>query len=158
MFEKLKKHWGVDGFNLILILITFACGGSLCGYTARKLLLLINIEKGFIWILVYLLTATIIWPFAVLLVSVPFGQFNFFKGYLNKIKNRIGGQKLPKRSVAIFASGAGSNAEKIIQQMEIQRNADNHIKWKRQGQCHREINTRVGLGTGRTDHRGNHYI
>ena len=119
MFEKLKKHWGVNGFNLVLILITFACGGSLCGYTARRLLLLINIEKGFIWILVYLLTATIIWPFAVLLVSVPFGQFNFFKGYLNKIKNRMGGQKLPKRSVAIFASGAGSNAEKIIQQMEI---------------------------------------
>ena len=119
MFEKLKKHWGVDGFNLMLILITFACGGSLCGYTARKLLLLINFEKGFIWILVYLLTATIIWPFAVLLVSVPFGQFNFFKGYLNKIKNRMGGQKLHKRSVAIFASGAGSNAEKIIQQMEI---------------------------------------
>ena len=123
MFEKLKKHWGVNGFNLVLILITFACGGSLCGYTARRLLLLINIEKGFIWILVYLLTATIIWPFAVLLVSVPFGQFNFFKGYLNKIKNRMGGKKLPKRSVAIFASGAGSNAEKIIQQMEIAKKA-----------------------------------
>ena len=119
MFEKLKKHWGVNGFNLTLILITFAFGGSLCGYAARKLLTLINIDKGFVWILLYLLTVTILWPFAVLMVSVPFGQFNFFKGYLNKIKNRMGGQKLPKRSVAIFASGAGSNAEKIIQQMEI---------------------------------------
>jgi formyltetrahydrofolate-dependent phosphoribosylglycinamide formyltransferase len=119
MFEKLKRHWGVNGFNLMLILTTFAFGGSLCGYAARRLLLLANIDKGFIWILIYLLTVTVLWPFAVLLVSIPFGQFNFFKGYINKIKNRMGGQNLPRRSVAIFASGAGSNAEKIIQQMEI---------------------------------------
>jgi len=119
MYEKLKKHWGVNGFNLMLILTTFAFGGSLCGYAARRLLLLVNIDKGFIWILIYLLTVTILWPFAVLLVSIPFGQFNFFKGYINKIKNRLGGQNLPRCSVAIFASGAGSNAEKIIQQMEI---------------------------------------
>jgi formyltetrahydrofolate-dependent phosphoribosylglycinamide formyltransferase len=119
MFEKLKKHWGVNGFNLMLILITFALGGSLCGYAARRLLLLVNIDKGFVWLLIYLLTVTILWPFAVLLVSIPFGQFNFFKGYLIKIKNRMSGQNLPRCSVAIFASGAGSNAEKIIQQMEI---------------------------------------
>ena len=86
MYEKLKKHWGVNGFNLMLILTTFAFGGSLCGYAARRLLLLVNIDKGFIWILIYLLTVTILWPFAVLLVSIPFGQFNFFKGYINKIK------------------------------------------------------------------------
>ena len=119
MFEKLKKHWGVNGFNLTLILITFAFGGSLCGYAARKLLTLINIDKGFVWILLYLLTVTILWPFAVLMVSIAFGQFNFFKGYLKKIKKRMSGQKSTPHSVAIFASGAGSNAEKIIQQMEI---------------------------------------
>ena len=119
MFEKLKKHWGVNGFNLTLILITFAFGGSLCGYAARKLLTLINIDKGFVWILLYLLTVTILWPFAVLMVSIAFGQFNFFKGYLKKIKKRMRGQKSTPHSVAIFASGAGSNAEKIIQQMEI---------------------------------------
>ena len=119
MFEKLKKHWGVNGFNLTLILITFAFGGSLCGYAARKLLTLINIDKGIVWILLYLLTVTILWPFAVLMVSIAFGQFNFFKGYLKKIKKRMSGQKSTPHSVAIFASGAGSNAEKIIQQMEI---------------------------------------
>jgi formyltetrahydrofolate-dependent phosphoribosylglycinamide formyltransferase len=119
MFEKLKKHWGVNGFNLTLILITFAFGGSLCGYAARKLLTLINIDKGFVWLLIYLLTVTILWPFAVLMVSIAFGQFNFFKGYLKKIKKRMSGQKSTPHSVAIFASGAGSNAEKIIQQMEI---------------------------------------
>jgi formyltetrahydrofolate-dependent phosphoribosylglycinamide formyltransferase len=104
---------------LTLILITFAFGGSLCGYAARKLLTLINIDKGFVWILLYLLTVTILWPFAVLMVSIAFGQFNFFNGYLKKIKKRMSGQKSTPHSVAIFASGAGSNAEKIIQQMEI---------------------------------------
>ena len=119
MVEKLKQHWKVNGINLTLILATFAGGGSLCGLAARKLLLLTNIDKGFLWMLLYVLTASILWPFAVLLVSIPFGQFAFFKQYLIKIRKRMSGHKQTTQSVAIFASGAGSNAEKIIQQMDI---------------------------------------
>lgn len=117
MVEKLKKHWKVNGVNLMLILVTFACAGSLCGFAARKLLFLTNIDKGFIWILLYLLAVTFLWPFSILMVSIPFGQFAFFKQYLKKIQQRMSGQKQTPQSVAIFASGAGSNAEKIIQQM-----------------------------------------
>lgn len=57
---------------------------------------------------------------AVLLVSVFFGQFRFFTSYLRKMGRRMGiGPKEMKGSasakqVAIFASGAGSNAQKII--------------------------------------------
>lgn len=119
MVEKLKQHWKVNGINLMLILATFAGGGSLCGLAARQLLLLTNVDKGFFWLLLYVLTATILWPFAILLVSIPFGQLTFFKQYLLKIRNRMSGQKQTTQSVAIFASGAGSNAEKIIQQMNI---------------------------------------
>lgn len=119
MVEKLKQHWKVNGINLTLILATFAGGGSLCGLAARQLLLLTNVDKGFFWLLLYVLTATILWPFAILLVSIPFGQLTFFKQYLLKIRNRMSGQKKTTQSVAIFASGAGSNAEKIIQQMNI---------------------------------------
>ena len=119
MVEKLKQHWKVNGINLTLILATFAGGGSLCGLAARQLLLLTNVDKGFFWLLLYVLTATILWPFAILLVSIPFGQLTFFKQYLLKIRNRMSGQKQTTQSVAIFASGAGSNAEKIIQQMNI---------------------------------------
>jgi formyltetrahydrofolate-dependent phosphoribosylglycinamide formyltransferase len=119
MVEKLKQHWKVNGINLTLILATFAGGGSLCGLAARKLLLLTNVDKGFFWMLLYVLTASILWPFAILLVSIPFGQLTFFKQYLLKIRNRMSGQKQTIQSVAIFASGAGSNAEKIIQQMNI---------------------------------------
>ena len=119
MVEKLKQHWKVNGINLTLILATFAGGGSLCGLAARKLLLLTNVDTGFFWMLLYILTVSVIWPFAVLLVSIPFGQFAFFKQYLIKIRKRMSGQKQTTQSVAIFASGAGSNAEKIIQQMNI---------------------------------------
>jgi formyltetrahydrofolate-dependent phosphoribosylglycinamide formyltransferase len=119
MVEKLKQHWKVNGINLTLILATFAGGGSLCGLAARQLLLLTNVDKGFFWLLLYVLTSTILWPFAILLVSIPFGQLTFFKQYLLKIRNRMSGQKQTTQSVAIFASGAGSNAEKIIQQMNI---------------------------------------
>ena len=114
MVEKLKQHWKVNGVNLTLILATFAGGGSLCGLAARQLLLLTNVDKGFFWLLLYVLTATILWPFAILLVSIPFGQLTFFKQYLLKIRNRMSGQKQTTQSVAIFASGAGSNAEKIM--------------------------------------------
>ncbi|RYY72009.1 MAG: phosphoribosylglycinamide formyltransferase [Chitinophagaceae bacterium] len=45
------------------------------------------------------------------------GQFNFFKKYIAKIFSRFGGAKQkpdPITSIAIFASGTGSNAKKII--------------------------------------------
>lgn len=57
---------------------------------------------------------------AVLLVSVFFGQFRFFTSYLRKMGRRLGiGSKEKKKAgpvqrIAIFASGAGSNAQKII--------------------------------------------
>jgi folate-dependent phosphoribosylglycinamide formyltransferase PurN len=89
MFEKLKQHWKVNGLNLILIITTFALGGSLCGYAGRKLLALTNLDKGFLWVLSYILLVTLLWPLAVLLVSIPLGQFTFFKRYISKVLGRF---------------------------------------------------------------------
>ncbi len=116
MFEKLKARWKVNGLNLLLIITTFALGGSLCGYLGRKLLLLTGLEKGFIWILLYILLITLLWPLCVIIISIPLGQFSFFRKYLIKVWNKMSGKKKGPRQirVAIFASGAGSNAEKII--------------------------------------------
>ena len=115
MFTKLKQHWKVNGLDLILIIITFAVGGSLCGIAGRKIMTLLNIEKGALWILLYILLVTLLWPMAVLLVSIPLGQFVFFKNYIGKIVGRFSNKKNhPIINVAIFASGAGSNAHKII--------------------------------------------
>jgi formyltetrahydrofolate-dependent phosphoribosylglycinamide formyltransferase len=143
MLERLQKKWKVNGPQLALILCTFAIGGSVTGYVGRKLMTLLTIEQGWLWVVVYIILITIIWPLAVLLISLPFGQFRFFIKYLKKVGRRMGVLKSEVGSsrsgvqssefrvgsldseltthdsrlttrIAIFASGAGSNAEKII--------------------------------------------
>jgi len=133
MFERLQKKWKVSGLKLAIIIITFAIGGSLTGYAGKKIMNLFAIEKGVPWIIIYVLLITIIWPLAVLAVSIPFGQFYFFKNYIRRIGQRLimsktksivnseepaasdkGGASPSPTQIAIFASGAGSNAQKII--------------------------------------------
>ena len=115
MLKKLQQRWKVNGVNLILIIFTFALGGSLCGIAGRKIMELTSIEKGIIWILAYILLITLLWPLCVILISIPLGQFSFFKKYIYKIWTKITGNKTADIPlIAIFASGAGSNAQKII--------------------------------------------
>ncbi len=127
MLDKLKERWKVNGVDLLLILCTFAIGGSLCGYAGRRLMLLTGLEKGATWIISYVLLVTLLWPFCVLLISLPFGQFSFFTNYLVKMWNRLSGGKKSQTNIAIFASGAGSNAEKIIQAFHGSSNSKGHI-------------------------------
>ncbi len=118
MFDRLKKKWKVNSLRLTLILCTFALGGSLTGYAGRKLMAFIPVEQNWLWITIYILLITLLWPLAVLLMSIPFGQFAFFVQYLRKIGRRMGlGRSRGGKQVriAIFASGAGSNAQKIIE-------------------------------------------
>jgi formyltetrahydrofolate-dependent phosphoribosylglycinamide formyltransferase len=152
MFKGLRNKWKVNAIQLTLILFTFAIGGSLTGYTGRKLMNIFGIEQKWIWIVVYLLVIVILWPIAVLMVSILTGQFRFFLQYIRKIGTRMRlikstkpGVRSQKKGVdseetkqlnindsvlathlpmaagtqltthlAIFASGAGSNAQKII--------------------------------------------
>ncbi|MEO6719257.1 MAG: phosphoribosylglycinamide formyltransferase [Ferruginibacter sp.] len=114
MFQKLKRHWNVNTLGLVLIICTFAIGGSLCGYVGRRFLLMTGIEKGPLWIVLYIVIITLLWPFCVLFISVLFGQFSFFKKYLAKVWARMSGKHKKIIRVAIFASGTGTNAEKII--------------------------------------------
>lgn len=133
MFEKLKQRWNVNGLNLLFIITTFALGGSLCGYTGRKIMALTNIDKGTLWVVLYIILITLLWPMAVLLVSYPLGQFGFFKRYIRRVFKRfsssassadVTGQavatvKTRNISIAIFASGAGSNAQQIINHFSL---------------------------------------
>src|SRR5258706_4722380 len=120
MFQRLKQKWKVNGLQLALIITTFAIGGSLTGYAGRKLLNFFSLDKGWLWIVIYIILICLLWPLAVLLVSIPFGQYKFFTKYLKKIGKRIGITPRPPQAgggllrIAIFASGAGSNAQKII--------------------------------------------
>ena len=105
----------MNSLNLALILATFALGGSLCGYAGRKLLLLMNIDTGALWIILYIVFIILLWPLCVILISIPLGQFTFFKKYIVKIFKRFSGSNAQGPvHIAIFASGTGTNAQKII--------------------------------------------
>ena len=94
MFEKLQQKWKVSGPRLALIITTFAIGGSLTGYVGKKIMNLLSIQQDWLWAIIYILIITILWPIAVLIVSIPFGQFRFFQNYIQKIGKKIwGGQK-----------------------------------------------------------------
>lgn len=90
MFDKLKQKWKVDGTKLFLILCTFAIGGSLTGFTGKKVMNWLQVEQGWLWAIIYILLITLIWPLMVILVSIPFGQFRFFTGYVKKLGQKLG--------------------------------------------------------------------
>ena len=133
--NKLQAKWGVGSVQFWLIMLTFALGGSLSGRLCSFLLKLVFLEKNWVFWLVYPLVLTVLWPFSVLFVSFFTGQFSFFKGYLSRVGGKLLGRVALSTAqavgqsatesttspihVAIFASGAGSNARKIIEYFEV---------------------------------------
>ena len=91
MFEKLKIKWNVNTTQLVLILCTFALGGSTCGYLGRKVLRYFSIDNDVVFVFAYVIVITLLWPICVLLISIPLGQFTFFYKYLKKVKQKIFG-------------------------------------------------------------------
>jgi formyltetrahydrofolate-dependent phosphoribosylglycinamide formyltransferase len=149
MFERLQQKWKVGPVQIVLIIICFALGGSATGYIGGQIMDLFSVEENWLWVVIYIIVVTLTWPLAVLTVSVFFGQFEFFLGYVKTLGKKIGlapGYRLPvvtskvqeaqlalqdlkfsstttnsplatyrsPINIAIFASGAGSNAQKII--------------------------------------------
>lgn len=92
---RLQRKWKVKNIvQVVLILCTFAIGGSASGYLARKVLHgLLGIESKTVFWALYIPVMTVLWPLCVLVVSIPFGQFSFFKKYLSKMGRRIIGKK-----------------------------------------------------------------
>ena len=78
MLKRLQEKWKVNALQLVLILCTFAIGGSLTGWAGKKIMNALSINQDWVWALVYILLITIIWPLAVIIVSIPFGQYPFF--------------------------------------------------------------------------------
>jgi folate-dependent phosphoribosylglycinamide formyltransferase PurN len=141
--KKLQEKWGLAPVQFWLVILTFALGGSLSGRLCSFLLKMAFSEKNWAFWLVYPIVLTILWPFSVLFVSLLTGQFRFFKGYLGRVGAKLvgglgagvgsssgavasgafaaaNGPSAAPIHVAIFASGAGSNARKIIEYFENQ--------------------------------------
>lgn len=90
MFERLQKKWKVSGPKLALIIATFAIGGSVTGWLGKKVMNFLNIQEDWLWAVVYILLVTLIWPMAVLITSIPMGQYIFFAKYIRKIGVKMG--------------------------------------------------------------------
>ena len=67
MFDRLKQKWKVGPGRLALILLTFAIGGSLTGYVAKKIMNLLAVQQDWLWAIIYILMITVLWPVAVIL-------------------------------------------------------------------------------------------
>lgn len=136
MFQKFQEKWKVGPVQLFIILLTFALGGTLTGMIGRRIMNLIPVD-GIVWVIIYIIVMTLIWPLMVILVSIPMGQFVFFRNYLARIAARFTGkqkslpvspnlnspstqtpsstEKSSPVNLAIFASGTGTNARKILE-------------------------------------------
>lgn len=96
-------------------------GGSLCAKLGSYFLHLLVDDKNWVYWVLYVPLVTLLWPLCVLMISIPLGQFNFFRNYLLRMWKRMTGKPVVAR-VAIFASGTGSNAEAIIQYFKNNKN------------------------------------
>lgn len=138
MFQRLQQKWKVSGTQFFLILCVFAITGTTTAYLTRQVTYWLQLPSSSPWYWVIKVAILIFgYQVIILLVSIPFGQFNFFWSYEKKILRRMKimrSQNSESRSqkdnpiaqtsdlrpqtsgirLAIFASGAGSNAQKII--------------------------------------------
>ena len=71
-------------------LFTFAIGGSLTGFVGKKIMNHLQIRQDWLWAIIYIILITLIWPMAVILVSIPMGQFGFFRKYIRKLGQKLG--------------------------------------------------------------------
>lgn len=91
--KRLQAKWKVNGTQLVLILITFAVGGSLTGQVGKWAMDALSLGDVWYWGLLYLLIVTALWPMMVMLVSLPMGQFRFFRNYIKNLAGKIGLRK-----------------------------------------------------------------
>src|SRR5438045_952339 len=90
MFGRLQKKWKVNGLQLTLIICTFAIGGSVTGFIAKKIMNQLNLEQDWLFAIIYILLITLLWPLMVIIISIPFGQFKFFRRYIRKLGEKMG--------------------------------------------------------------------
>lgn len=117
MFERLQAKWKVSGTRFFLILCTFAVTGTLTAWISDQITVWAGLHENSFWLWKVLLRILVLvfgYQFIILVVAFVFGQFAFFWNYEKKILKALFGKKRTKKRIAIFASGTGTNAQKII--------------------------------------------
>lgn len=90
MLEKLKKKWEVSGYQLLIILIVFAIAGTTTAFLTRQITQWLNLDNSsfYYWLLKIGVLLIGYW-IVLLMVSIPFGQFRFFKNFARKTIGRL---------------------------------------------------------------------
>ncbi len=73
LFNKLKDKWQVSWFRFILIIITFALGGSLCARAGNYLLSFFLTESDILYWIIYIPLVTL------LAIMRTFGKHSFWR-------------------------------------------------------------------------------
>ena len=130
MWKRLQNKWKVTPVQLFWILCVFATTGSLTAYISNYITSWLGFSASTHWswkLLVRLLVLILGYQLILLSVAFALGQFSFFwrfeKKFLQRLRIMNNDQTLhpkseipnPKYKIAIFASGTGTNAHKIIE-------------------------------------------
>ena len=139
MFKRLQEKWGVSTYQFWIIFIVFGLTGTTTAILTRYITAWLGMNAGTYWVWKVLLRVGMLlfgYQFILLSFGALLGQWSFFWKYEKKLLRKLGvlspesgvegeikSQKskikpeipVPEtKQIAIFASGAGSNAEKII--------------------------------------------
>ncbi|MCW3088710.1 MAG: phosphoribosylglycinamide formyltransferase, partial [Sediminibacterium sp.] len=133
MFKRLQGKWGVTTRQFWIIFIIFGLTGTTTAILTRYITAWLGMDAGtwWVWKLLFRLAMLVIgYQFILLMYAALLGQWPFFWKYERKLLKKLGVWRLgfgveekpqtpnPKpqtKKIAIFASGAGSNARKIIE-------------------------------------------
>lgn len=103
MFEKLKAKWKVSGTKFILIMCVFAITGTTTAWLTRQITTWLDISAGSLnfWLLKIGVLLIGYW-ILILIVALPFGQFQFFWNYEKRVWNRITGRFKKKKEKTVL--------------------------------------------------------
>lgn len=124
MFLKMQQKWGISGTQFWVIFIAFGLTGMTTAIVTRYVTDWIGLTADSFWLwkaLVRIVMLLLGYQIILLTYGALLGQWAFFWKYEKLLLQKIGiiGSKMAKNSekqtkIAIFASGAGSNAANII--------------------------------------------
>jgi formyltetrahydrofolate-dependent phosphoribosylglycinamide formyltransferase len=128
MFQRLQQKWGINGTQFWVIFVVFGLTGITTAFITRYVTNWMGLSAESFWLWKVLVRIImLLFGYQVLLLSYGalLGQWSFFWKYEKRLLQNFGiiESKKAKKSekitkIAIFASGAGSNAANIIRYFE----------------------------------------
>ncbi|MEK7199014.1 MAG: phosphoribosylglycinamide formyltransferase [Bacteroidota bacterium] len=112
----MQQKWGVSARQFSIIFLVFGLTGTTTALLTRYITVWLGMDTDTYWLWKLLLRIGMLllgYQFILLLYGALFGQWAFFWKYEKKLLQKLGIVRHTKQ-IAVFASGAGSNEEKII--------------------------------------------